>query len=100
MDHCQRTRHQYHSSARYCSFLYHNRFHATKESEITIEQNKQWEERVAVHIKCIHPSMKNQKNIISCWKIIRQGCPILFHAYQLIKHFKEALPNIRKCSRN
>ena len=33
----------------------------TKESEITIEQNKQLEERVAVHIKCIHPSMKNKK---------------------------------------
>ena len=36
-------------------------FILTEESEITIEQNKKWEERVAVHIKCIHPSMKNKK---------------------------------------
>ena len=36
-------------------------FILTEESEITIEQNKKWEERVAVHIKCIHPSMKIQK---------------------------------------
>jgi len=48
---------------------------------------------------------ETKTNIISYWKIINKIIKIRvfsiqFFAYQLIRHFKETWPNIRKCSQN